>query len=70
MMAVMGTPDIILNRVPDRKRSKRKRAITKCCLTVRRSIEKRPLCMSWSECCGCVMDFSATYDGAVLLWQL
>ena len=29
--------------------------------------------MSWSECCGCAMAFfcsmSATYDGAVLLWQ-
>ena len=35
-----GTPDIIWNRVSDR-RSKRKRAITKCCLTVCRSIEKR-----------------------------
>ena len=27
--------------VPDRRISKRKRAITKCCLTVRRSIEKK-----------------------------
>ena len=35
-----STPDIIWNRVPDR-RSKRKRTITKCCLTVCRSIEKR-----------------------------
>ena len=35
-----GTPDIIWNRVPDR-RSKRKWTITKCCLTVCRSIEKR-----------------------------
>ena len=30
-------------------------------------------CMSWSECCGCVMAFfccmSVTYDGAILLWQ-
>ena len=34
------TPDIIWNRVPDR-RGKRKWAITKCCLTVCRSIEKR-----------------------------
>ena len=36
-----GTPDIIWNRVPDRRRSKRKWTITKCCLTVCRSIEKR-----------------------------
>ena len=36
-----GTPDIIWNRVPDRRRSKRKRTITKCCRTVFRSIEKR-----------------------------
>ena len=41
MMTVMGTPDTIWSRVPDRRRSKRKRAITKCCLTVCRSIEKR-----------------------------
>ena len=36
-----GTPDIIWNRVPDRRRSKRKWTITKCCLTVCKSIEKR-----------------------------
>ena len=36
-----GTPDIIWNRVPDRRRSKRKWTITKCCLTLCRSIEKR-----------------------------
>ena len=36
-----GTPDIIWNRVPYRRRSKRKWTITKCCLTVFRSIEKR-----------------------------
>ena len=36
-----GTSDIIWNRVPDRRRSKRKWTITKCCLTVCRSIEKR-----------------------------
>ena len=36
-----GTPDIIWNRVPDNRRSKRKRAISKCCLTVCMSIEKR-----------------------------
>ena len=36
-----GTPDIIWNRVSDRRRSKRKWAIAKCCLTVCRSIEKR-----------------------------
>ena len=36
-----GTHDIIWNRVPDRRRSKRKWTITKCCLTVCRSIEKR-----------------------------
>ena len=36
-----GTPDIIWNRVTDRRRSKRKWTITKCCLTVCRSIEKR-----------------------------
>ena len=35
------TYDIIWNRVPDRRRSKRKWTITKCCLTVCRSIEKR-----------------------------
>ena len=35
-----GTPEIIWNRVPDR-RSKTKQAITKSCLTVCRSIEKR-----------------------------
>ena len=35
------TPDIIWNRFPDRRRSKRKWTITKCCLTVCRSIEKR-----------------------------
>ena len=35
-----STHNIIWNRVPDR-RSKRKWAITKCCLTVCRSIEKR-----------------------------
>ena len=35
-----GTPDIIWNRVPDRRRSKSKWTITKCCLTVCRSIEK------------------------------
>ena len=34
-----GTPDTIWNRVPDR--SKRKWTITKCCLTVCRSNEKR-----------------------------
>ena len=33
-----GTPKIILNKFPDR-RGKWKRAITKCCLTVCRSIE-------------------------------
>ena len=36
-----GTHDIVWNRVPDRRRNKRKRAITKYCLTVCRSIEKR-----------------------------
>ena len=36
-----GTPDINWNRVPDRRRSKRKWTINKCCLTVCRSIEKR-----------------------------
>ena len=36
-----GIPDIIWNRVTDRRRSKRKLAITKFCLTVCRSIEKR-----------------------------
>ena len=36
-----GTLDIIWNRVPDRRGSKRKWTITKCCLTVCRSIEKR-----------------------------
>ena len=36
-----GTPDIIWNRVPERRRSKRKWTITMCCLTVCRSIEKR-----------------------------
>ena len=36
-----GAPEIIWNRVPDRRRSKRKWTITKCCLTVCRSIEKR-----------------------------
>ena len=36
-----GTPDIIWNRVRDRRRSKRKRAITKCCHTECWSIGKR-----------------------------
>ena len=36
-----GTPDIIWNRVPERRRIKGKWTITKCCLTVCRSIEKR-----------------------------
>ena len=36
-----GTPDIIWNRVPDRRTSKGRWTITKCCLTVSRSIEKR-----------------------------
>ena len=36
-----GTSDIIWNSVPDRRRSKWKWTITKCCLTVCRSIEKR-----------------------------
>ena len=35
------TSDIIWNRVPDRRRSKRKRAVTVCCLTVCRFIEKK-----------------------------
>ena len=35
------TPHIIWIRVSDKRRSNRKRAITTCCLTVFRSIEKR-----------------------------
>ena len=40
-MTVMGIPYIIWNRVSDRRKSKRKRVITKCRFTVCRSIEKR-----------------------------
>ena len=40
MVTVMGTPDIIWNRLLDRRCSKGKQVITKCCLTVCRSIEK------------------------------
>ena len=39
MMTVKGTPDIIINAVPFRKRSKRKCVLTKYCLTVYKSIE-------------------------------
>ena len=62
-----GTPDIIWNRVPDRRRSKRK-SITKCWLTVCRSIEKRHGVWAGASD-GFFCSMSATYDGAVLLWQ-
>ena len=30
---------------------------------------RRGMVHELSKCCGCVMAFSAAYDGAVLLWQ-
>ena len=67
-----GTPDIIWNRDQDRKRSKRKWAIIKCCLTVCRSIEKRNgVCAgaSYAEMWYFFGSMSVTYDASVLLWN-
>ena len=54
----------IRNRFPDRRRSKRKRAITKCCLTVCRSIEKRH--GVWAGAC-VMMTFSAACQRHMLV---
>ena len=64
-----GTPNIIWNRVPDRRR-KRKWTITKCCLTACRSIKKRHgVWVEWvlRVCNGFLCSMSVTHDGAVLL---
>ena len=57
-----GTPDIIWNRVPDRRRSRRKWSITKCCLTVGRSIEKRHGVWAGASVAGVQLFFYAAWQ--------
>ena len=72
MMRVMGTPDIIWNRVPDRRRSKkneRSPSVALLCAGLLRRGMVYELERVFRVCNGFLCSMSVTYDGAVLLLQ-
>ena len=72
MMILLGTPDIIRNRVPDRKKAnenERSPSVALLCAGLLRGGTvcelERVLCV----CDGFFCNMTVTYDGVVLLWQ-
>ena len=68
-----GTPDIIWNRVPNRRRSRGKWTITKCCLTawLWRAMAFYAACQ-WHmmvQCCYCSGSTNKLFCMCFLFWQ-